>query len=473
MQQGSLFHVNNRKKLSRKNNTSATNPLEDVNMASPLANRVRPRTISDFVGQQRLLGKGQLLRKLIANDRIPNMILWGPPGCGKTTLAEIIARHTKATFLQFSAADASIKRIKALMRQAEEYRKMGKKVIVFIDEIHRFNKSQQDAFLPYTEKGSITLIGATTENPSFKINSALLSRCRVFIFHQLTTKDIENLIKHALKSPYGFPKLKIDIDKKEIKLLAESASGDARKALNNLAIAVENGQRKKNHVYITLNDLKQLAGRKFLLYDQKGDQHYDLISALHKSVRNSDVNAAIYWLYRMLDGGEDPLYIARRVVRMSSEDIGLADPSALNMCVSAYLTCKFLGMPECRLALVQAVTRLAIDPKSNALYRAGVAADNDVKESMNLPVPLQIRNAPTKLMSKLGYHENYLYAHNYKYHTTSMRTMPEDLIHHTYYHPSNYGWEKKYFKPRMEWLKNVKQFEKKNGNKKESNFKPM
>ncbi|QBP18197.1 replication-associated recombination protein A [Acetilactobacillus jinshanensis] len=449
-----------------------TDPTKGMSKNTPLADRVRPRTLDEFVGQQNLLGKGQLLRTLIVRDRVPDMILWGPPGCGKTTLAEIIARHTKSTFLQFSAADASIRRIKILMRRAEEYRRLGKKVIVFIDEIHRFNKSQQDAFLPYTEKGSITLIGATTENPSFTINSALLSRCKVFVFHQLTTKDVETLIKHALKSPNGFNHYHVKINDKQIELITKFANGDARKALNTLAMAVDNGNVNHKTVMVTNDSLKQLMGRRFLLYDKKGDQHYDLISALHKSVRNSDVNSAIYWMYRMLEGGDDPVYIARRMIRMSSEDVGLADPGALTTCVNAFQVARYLGMPECRLALVEAIVRLALDPKSNSLLKAGEKAEHDVKKTMNLPVPLQIRNAPTKLMNKLGYGEHYKYAENYQDHITAMRTMPKKLVDRQYYYPTDFGLEG-HFKNRMKQIAKVKAWHRKHGDHKLSQYKPM
>ncbi|XIF19915.1 MAG: replication-associated recombination protein A [Acetilactobacillus jinshanensis] len=449
-----------------------TDPTKTMSKNTPLADRIRPRTLDQFAGQQNLLGKGQILRTLILRDHVPDMILWGPPGCGKTTLAEIIARHTKSTFLQFSAADASIRKIKALMRKAEEFRRLGKKVIIFIDEIHRFNKSQQDAFLPYTEKGSITLIGATTENPSFTINSALLSRCKVFVFHQLTTKDVKSLLKNALKNPNGFKKYQVKIDPKQIELIAKFANGDARKALNTLAMAVDNGNVKKKTVTVTNDSLKQLMGRRFLLYDKKGDQHYDLISALHKSVRNSDVDSAIYWMYRMLEGGDDPVYIARRMIRMSSEDVGLADPGAMETCVAAFQVCRYIGMPECRLALVEALVRLALDPKSNSLMKAGQKAEHDVKKTMNLPVPLQIRNAPTKLMNKLGYGEHYKYAENYQDHLTTMRTMPKKLVGRHYYHPTNFGLEG-HFQSRMKRIAKVRAWHRKHGDRKLSQFKPM
>lgn len=442
-------------------------------MNEPLANRIRPCNLNEFVGQHKLLGPGRILRTLIQHDQVSSMIFWGPPGCGKTTLAEIIAHHTKANFIQFSAADASIRKIKRVMRKAEANREIGEKTIVFVDEIHRFNKAQQDAFLPYVEKGSIILIGATTENPSFEVNSALLSRCKVFVLHPLTDQNVVTLLQRALNSPHGF-KIKVRINSKDLKLIAHFANGDARKALNTLAMAVENGRYRHDHreVTITRNDLKQLTGRKFLLYDKKGDEHYDLISALHKSIRNSNVNSAIYWLYRMLEGGEDPVYIARRVVRISSEDVGLADPGALNTCISAFQACRYLGTPECRLALVQAVVRLALDPKSNSLLKAGEKAEHDVKKTLNIPVPLQIRNAPTGLMSKLGYGEHYKYAENYQDHLTTMRTMPKSLSGRTYYHPSNLGFEKN-FKTQMERIRKTRARHRQRGDRKINGFKPM
>ena len=442
-------------------------------MNEPLANRIRPRTLSEFVGQSKLLGPGKILRTLIQHDQISSMIFWGPPGCGKTTLAEIIAHHTQANFIQFSAADASIRKIKRVMRKAEANREIGEKTIVFVDEIHRFNRAQQDAFLPYVEKGSIILIGATTENPSFEVNSALLSRCKVFVLHHLTDQDVITLLKNALNSPHGF-KIKVKINSKDLKLIAHFANGDARKALNTLAMAVENGHYSHDHqeAAVTLDDLKQLTGRKFLLYDKNGEEHYDLISALHKSIRNSNVNSAIYWLYRMLEGGEDPIYIARRIVRISSEDVGLTDPGALNTCVSVFQACRYLGMPECRLALVQAVVRLALDPKSNSLLKAGEKAEHDVKQTLNVPVPLQIRNAPTNLMNKLGYGEHYKYAENYQDHLTTMKTMPKQLRGRTYYHPSNLGFEKN-FKNQMKRIYEVRTHHQKAGDQKIHHFKPM
>lgn len=420
--------------------------------STPLANRVRPQTLAQFVGQTQLLGPGKILRELIERDQIPSMIFWGPPGVGKTTLAEIIARQTQASFLSFSAVDSSISKIKKIMRQAETDREIGGKTIVFVDEIHRFNKAQQDAFLPYVEQGSITLIGATTENPSFEVNSALLSRCKVFVLKALTTADISQLLQQALADPQAFPKLKIKIGAAEIQAIANFANGDARMALNTLEMAVLNGKKVDQTITVTREDLKQLINRKFVLYDKNGEEHYNIISALHKSMRNSDVDAAIYWLSRMLAGGEDPLYIARRLVRFASEDIGLADTNALNLCINVFQACQFLGMPECNVHLVEAVTYLALAPKSNAIYRATTAAAKDVQATIDEPVPLQLRNAPTKLMKELDYGKDYQYAHDTTDKITNMKSLPDSLNGHTYYEPTTQGHEDR-FKARLEQIK--------------------
>ncbi|RRK09860.1 replication-associated recombination protein A [Lactiplantibacillus garii] len=409
--------------------------------SSPLAYRVRPTTLDGFKGQDHLLGPGKLLRQLIAEDQLPSLIFWGPPGVGKTTLAEIIAQQTDAHFITFSAVTSGIKEIRKIMDEAEANRDFGDKTIVFIDEIHRFNKAQQDAFLPYVERGSITLIGATTENPSFEINAALLSRCKVLVLKELSTTALVEILTAALANPHGFPDLKVTLQPDTLQLIAEFANGDGRMALNTLEMAVLNGERDGNHVTVTATGLSQLINTKSLRYDKNGEEHYNVISALHKSMRNSDVDAAIYWLTRMLAGGEDPLYIARRLIRFASEDVGLADRQALPLTVAAYQACQLIGMPECNVNLTEAVTYLALAPKSNALYAALSKAQADVKATGNLPVPLQIRNAPTKLMKDLGYGDHYQYAHDTADKLTDMQTMPPELAGHTYYQPTDQGQE--------------------------------
>ncbi|CAJ1229586.1 recombinase RarA [Levilactobacillus zymae] len=426
--------------------------LFDNPQQMPLANRVRPETLDDFVGQRHLLGPGKILRELIENDQVSSMIFWGPPGVGKTTLAEIIAQQTQAKFIRFSAVDSSIRKIKQVMQLAEGDREIGERTLVFVDEIHRFNKAQQDAFLPYVERGSIILIGATTENPSFELNSALLSRCKVFVLKALETSDIEQLLTNALKNPAGFPDLTVQVGPNELRAIAEFANGDARTALNTLEMAVLNGQKTDQRVTVTMDDLKQLITQKFVLYDKSGEEHYNIISALHKSMRNSDADAAIYWLSRMLEGGEDPLYIARRLVRFASEDIGLADTNALNVAVNVFQACQFLGMPECDVHLTEAVTYLALAPKSNAIYKARLAAKKDVKETRDEPVPLQIRNAPTKLMADLNYGKDYQYAHDTPDKLTTMQSLPDALVGHEYYHPTDQGRED-LFKKRLDYVK--------------------
>ena len=418
----------------------------------PLANRVRPQNLAQFVGQEQLLGPGKILREIIDNDQVSSMIFWGPPGVGKTTLAEIIARQSQASFFNFSAVDSSITKIRKIMKQAEAEHEVGQKTLVFVDEIHRFNKAQQDAFLPYVERGSITLIGATTENPSFEVNSALLSRCKVFVLKPLEVKDIIKLLQNALRNPNGFGKLTVKISEQEIKAIAKFANGDARTALNTLEMAVLNGHKTGNMIAVTMDGLGQLITQKSVLYDKDGEEHYNIISALHKSMRNSDVDAAIYWLSRMLEGGEDPLYIARRLVRFASEDIGLADTNALNVAVNVFQACQFIGMPECDVHLTEAVIYLSLAPKSNAVYKARLAAEEDVKKTIVEPVPLQIRNAPTKLMKDLGYGKGYQLAHYAKDKLTTMKTMPPSLEGHEYYLPTSQGHEDR-FKKRLEQIK--------------------
>ena len=409
--------------------------------SAPLASRLRPETLADFAGQRHLLGEGKILRQLIDNDQISSMIFWGPPGVGKTTLARIIARRTRAAFIDFSAVTSGIKEIRAVMAQAENRRAAGEKTILFVDEIHRFNKAQQDAFLPYVEKGSITLIGATTENPSFEVNAALLSRCKVFVLQPLEPADLNQMLRRALKDPRGFGLQRVEIADELIDMIANFANGDARTALNTLEMAVLNGEVNSGGVHVRRETLEQCTSRKSLLYDKNGEEHYNLISALHKSMRNSDPDAAVYWLARMLEAGEDPLYVARRLIRFASEDVGMADSRALELAVAAYQACHFIGMPECNVTLTHMVTYLSLAPKSNALYLAYGMAAKDACKMLAEPVPLQIRNAPTRLMMELHYGEGYQYAHDTNDKLTNMDCLPPSLEGRRYYQPTNQGSE--------------------------------
>lgn len=427
----------------------------------PLAARLRPASLQDYVGQKHLLGKGKILYNLIEKDMVSSMIFWGPPGVGKTTLARIIARQTQAHFINFSAVTSGIREIKAVMKEAEDARLYGRKTIVFVDEIHRFNKAQQDAFLPYVEKGSIILIGATTENPSFEVNAALLSRCKVFVLKALEVSDLVELLKHALQDERGFGSQHVLITEEQLHMLAVFANGDARTALNTLEMVVLNGESSEAGIVITKEVLEQCTSQKSLLYDRQGEEHYNLISALHKSMRNSDVDAAIYWLARMLEAGEDPLYVARRLVRFASEDIGMADSRALEICVAVYQACHFLGMPECNVHLTHAVTYLSLSPKSNALYMAYGAAKEDAVHMLSEPVPLQIRNAPTSLMKDLHYGEGYQYAHDTQEKLINMECMPESLKGREYYHPTIQGSEARVSKR----LQDIKEWKRKHQNK--------
>lgn len=432
--------------------------FEQENIESePLAARMRPRDIDEFVGQKHLIGEGKVLRRMIESDRVSSMIFWGPPGVGKTTLAQIIASRTNAQFITFSAVTSGIKEIKNVMQQADRMASLGSKTIVFIDEIHRFNKAQQDAFLPFVEKGSIVLIGATTENPSFEVNGALLSRCRVFVLQQLKKDEIADLLRRAVESPRGFGDMDVEISDELLNVIADFSNGDARSALSILEMVVLNGDSSFDEggcekITVTEEIVEQCTSKKSLMYDKSGEEHYNLISALHKSVRNSDVNAAIYWLARMLEAGEDPKYVARRVTRMAAEDIGLADPRAMEICVAAFQAVNLIGMPECSVHLTQAVTYLALAPKSNAMETAYFAARDDALKELSEPVPMNIRNAPTGLMKDLGYGDGYIYAHDTEDKIASMQCLPDNLVGREYYKPGNQGLEPR-FAERYEAIK--------------------
>ena len=384
------------------------------NNTSPLADRMRPGDFSAFFGQEHLVLEGKILREMIDNDSLSSIILWGPPGCGKTTLAKIIAKKTKAYFVDMSAVNFGVKELKEVVKSADERLRIGlQKTILFVDEIHRLNKSQQDGFLPYVERGIIILIGATTENPSFEVNSALLSRCKVFILNPLSPQNLADVLVSAIKNERGFGSLKIKIGKEEIKFLSLISSGDCRTALNTLELAIKIAKFEDGYYHIEKKTIEDALQKTHLLYDKSGEEHYNIISALHKSMRGSNANASLYWLSRMLEGGEDPLYIARRLIRFASEDIGLADPQALVQTVSAYHACHFMGMPECDVILAQAVAYMANAPKSNKLYAAMNAIKKDIRDLPNYGVPLHLRNAPTKLMKDVGYGKGYKYNPNY------------------------------------------------------------
>jgi len=419
--------------------------------APPLAERLRPRNLTEFCGQEHLLGPGKALRKMIEADQLPSMIFWGPPGCGKTTLAHIIAHETSSRFVFFSAIMAGVKEIREIFKDAEEQACQGIRTLLFVDEIHRFNKAQQDAFLPAVEKGLVTIIGATTENPSFEVIAPLLSRCRVLRLKQLEPGDIGNLLQKALRDPNnGLGQLELQINDDALAFLAEAAQGDGRKALNTLEVAAGLAQ----DTVISLETAQEAMQQKALLYDKGGEEHYNVISAFIKSIRGSDPDAALYWLARMLEAGEDPLFILRRIIILASEDIGNADPRALQMAVSALQAFQMVGMPEGRIILGQAVTYLATAPKSNASYLGIDAALSEVKKSGALEVPLHIRNAPTKLMKEMGYHAGYQYAHDFSGGYVQQDYLPEKLQGRKFYAPKGHGYEKNIIE-RMEWLEKL------------------
>jgi putative ATPase len=428
-------------------------PDERLKNARPLADRMRPETLEEYVGQSHILEKGGLLRKAIQEDRLFSMLFWGPPGSGKTTLARIIAGETKAHFATFSAVLSGVKEIRGVIEEARlELERTGRRTILFVDEIHRFNKAQQDAFLPHVESGLITLIGATTENPSFEVISPLLSRTRVMVLRPFTEEELAEILRRALRDPRrGLGGLSIEVEPEALDHMVRTADGDARTALNNLeaAASLMVGKDAAERT-VTLALVETALQRKALQYDKAGEEHYNLISALHKSLRNSDVDASLYWLVRMLAAGEDPLYVARRMIRFASEDIGLADPQALALTLHAKEAYDFLGSPEGELALAEAVIYLAAAPKSNRIYTAYGAVQKDIERSPHEPVPLQIRNAVTSLMKEIGYGKSYQYAHDSAMETTDMETMPERLKDRTYYEPGELGFEKE-MRKRIDW----------------------
>src|SRR5277367_2848610 len=435
----------------------AIEPQDEPLAGRPLADRMRPQSLDEFIGQEELLGPGKPLRVQIERDDLSSMLLWGPPGCGKTTLARIIARTTKSEFIPFSAVLAGIKEIKDVMAKAEGARRYGRRTIVFVDEMHRFNRAQQDAFLPHVEAGNILLIGATTENPSFEVIAPLLSRMKVYVLHGLSKEQIVALLRKAIEDPVrGLGKEQISASDEILDRIAILANGDARSAYNTLealVLGTEPGADGKRA--LSEERLQDVLQKKLLPYDKSGEEHYNLISALHKSVRNSDPDAALYWLARMLESGEDPLYLARRMVRMASEDIGLAEPHAVQVALAAMQAFEFLGPPEGNLALAQAAVYLALAPKSNAVYTAYGDVQEDLQKTMAEPVPLHLRNAVTGLMKNIGYGKGYQYAHNAEEKVTDMTCLPESLADRVYYHPTDQGFEAR-IRQRLEEIRLIK-----------------
>lgn len=395
--------------------------------SKPLADRMRPKRLDEFVGQQNIIGEGKILRDAIKSGKIPSMIFWGPPGSGKTTLANVIAKTSSYNFISLSAVTSGVKDIKEVVERASIIKKQGKSTILFVDEIHRFNKSQQDALLPHVENGTVTLIGATTENPSFEVNSALLSRCRVFVLNQLESKGVELIIKRALTEEKGLGNKKIDISENTISFLSDMSNGDARTALNALEFAVNASSEESGAIKVDENKIKESLQKAHLLYDKGGEQHYNIISALHKSMRGSDPDAAVYWCMRMLEAGEDPTYVARRIIQFASEDIGMADSNALSVAVSAFKACEVLGMPECNINLCHAVIYMAKAPKSNKVYLARESVKEDIKNLPSEGVPLHLRNAPSSLMKDLNYGKDYKYTPEFSGEEATQDYLPEKL----------------------------------------------
>lgn len=414
-------------------------------LREPMANLMRPRTLEEFFGQDELVGKGKTLQKLIESDQLHSMIFYGPPGVGKTTLAQIIAEKTAARFVTISAVTAGVPELRGIIAEAEDYRRLGTATVLFVDEIHRFNKSQQDFLLPHTERGTVVLIGATTENPSFEVNSALLSRSQVFVFQALDDAALENIAARALTKTAELVKgekaldIRFELDKEAMEFLIGFANGDARNLLNTLEVILKVGEKWP----VDIEEMRRILQKKNLRYDKKGEEHFNIISALHKSMRDSDPDGALYWMMRMLEGGEDPLYVARRLIRFASEDIGMADPHALLVAVAAKDACHFNGMPECEVNLAQAVVHLSMSPKSNALYTAVGAIKKTIRDTGNLEVPLHIRNAPTKLMKDWGYGKGYQYAHDFEGAHVEQEHLPGTLSGRRFYQPTAHGLEAK------------------------------